>query len=493
VYMGRTDFSDKRFVDALTDALRDRASTDPEGRVNLSEFLRRVQGWQVGTLRKQVLGERSLQPAAIEAIAQTLGVAPEYFLEYRHQQIEQAMEKHTELVDLVYDLLVERSKSLDSIAVPFVTSVVDLLVEGTDLESATVSRVLELVINGQVGDVQAAAFLTALRAKGETADEVVGLARTLFKYGTPVELSPDPPAMDIVSTGGDKLSAFNISTTAAFVAAGAGVRIAKHGNRGQTSRAGAADLLQELGARIDLSPENIAKCVDDVGFGFMFAPLHYQAFRGMVPLRRSVGIRTVFNCLGPIINPAHVKRQLTGTCEAKYVPIMAEALMRLGSERVMVVHGYDGLDEISVCAETLAVEVRDGVCGAPFSISPEELGVRRWPVRDLMGGDVRANATITSQVLAGLPGAALDVVLVNAGAAIYLAGMADTVREGVETARESVSSGRAWDKLTAFVQFTRELGRLPQAPEAEETEPLVTSAAPARQGGGRGVGAAYLP
>ena len=450
----RFRYSAKAFPEALAELLRQEAG-DPRARINLSEFFRRVEGWEYETLRKQVAGERTLQPDAIEAMAQALHVAPEYFLEYRIHQIRQALSDHPELVDLVYDLLVTRAKSLDAAAAPLVSIALDLLAEHQNLDADLASKILEAIMQGQVGDIQTAAFLMGLRVKGETGEEISGFARTMQKSCTPVHIKTDEPLLDIVSTGGDRLATFNISSTAAFIAAGAGVKVAKHGSRGQTSYAGAADLMQALGARIDLAPEDIARCVQEVGFGFMFAPIHYRAIRRLLPVRRSLNMPTVFNLLAPILNPAHVKHQLTGVSDARHVPVLAEALARLGSKRAMVVHGEDGLDEISVSSPTIVVEVRDGVPGDPFHIYPERFGLRRWPLKYLVGGDPVKNASVTRRVLAGEPGAPLDVALLNAGAGIYLAGCADSLEEGLACARDSVQSGRALQTLNNFIEFTQ--------------------------------------
>ncbi|NLE74637.1 MAG: anthranilate phosphoribosyltransferase [Actinobacteria bacterium] len=450
----RMRYSYDHFSDALADLLR-QENGDPRARINLREFFRRVDGWEYETLRKQVAGERTLQPEAIEAMAAALHVVPEYFQEYRRYQIEKSISDHPELVDLVYDLLVTRSKSLDAAAAPLVSIALDMLAERHNLDADLASKVLDLIIEGQVGDIQTAAFLMGLRVKGESGEEISGFARSMQRSCTPVHIECDEPLMDIVSTGGDRLATFNISSTAAFVAAGAGVKMAKHGSRGQTSYAGAADLMQSLGARIDLLPEAIARCVCEVGFGFMFAPLHYTAIRRLLPVRRSLNMPTVFNMLGPILNPASVKRQLTGVSDARHVPVLAEALARLGSERAMVVHGEDGLDEISASSPTIVVEVRNGECSDPFHIYPELYGLRCWPLKYLVGGDPAKNASITRRVLAGEPGAPLDVVLINAGAAIYLADKAESIHEGIELAREAVQSGRALEILSAFVEFTQ--------------------------------------
>jgi anthranilate phosphoribosyltransferase len=447
-------YTQRPFAEALTELLQREAGATG-GRVNLRQFFGRVSGWEYETLRKQMSGERTLKPEAMEAMAEALGVPPEYFLEYRRYQIEESISTHPELVDLFYDLLVSRAKSLDAIALPLVSRVLDQLAAKTDLDADLASRVLELIVEGHVSDVQAGAFLMGLRTKGETGEEIYGFARKMREYATLVDLDTTEPAVDIVSTGGDRLATFNISTTAAFVAAGAGVTVAKHGSRGHTAHAGAADLLQALGARIDLAPEAVAACVREVGLGFMFAPLHYRPIRHMVPMRRTLNMRTVFNFIAPILNPAGVKRQLTGVSDPRYLTTLAEALARLGSEHALLVHGEDGLDEISVCAPTTVVELRDGKVSRPWTITPEEFGLARWGLKELAGGDPARNAEITKRVLAGEPGAAQDVVLLNAGAAIHLAGKAGSIRAGVEAARAAIDSGAAWEAMIRFVEHTR--------------------------------------
>ena len=454
----RVTFTQKPFADALAELLRNEQG-DPGARVNLRGFFGRVEGWEYETLRKQIVGERTLKPEVIEAIAEALGIAPQYFQEYRRHELERAIVTHPELVDLFYDLMVSRARSLDAIAVPLVSRVLDQLAEQRDLDADLASRVLELIVEGQVSDVQAGAILMGLRTKGETAEEIYGFARTMRAYGTQVHIDSAQPLVDIVSTGGDRLATFNVSTTAAFVAAGAGVRVAKHGSRGQTSHAGSADLLQALGARIDLPPEAVAACVRDVGMGFMFAPLHYRPIRHMVPMRRALNMRTVFNFIAPILNPAGVKRQLTGVSDARYLTTLAEALARLGSERALMAYGDKGLDEISISGPTTMVELRDGVVSKPFSVAPEDFDLPCWPLKDLAGGDPVKNAEITKRVLAGEHGAPRDIVLLNAGAAIHLAGKAASIADGVEAARAAVDSGRAWKTMVAFVEYTKAVAR----------------------------------
>jgi anthranilate phosphoribosyltransferase len=447
-------YTQRPFAEALSELLQ-RERGDKAGRVNLREFFSRVSGWEYETLRKQISGERTLKPEAMEAMAEALGVPAEYFLEYRRHQIEESITAHPELVDLFYDLLVSRAKSLDAMALPLVSRVLDQLAAKKDLDADLASRVLELIVEGQVSDVQAGAFLMGLRTKGETGEEIFGFARKMREYATPVKIDLAGPLVDIVSTGGDRLATFNISTTAALVAAGAGVVVAKHGSRGHTAHAGSADLLQALGARIDLPPEAVAACVRDVGIGFMFAPLHYRPIRHMVPMRRTLNMRTVFNFIAPILNPASVTRQLTGVSDPRYLTTLAEALHRLGSEHALLVHGEDGLDEISVSGPTTVVELCDGEVSSPRTITPEEFGLPRWGLKELAGGDPVRNAEITKRVLSGEPGAAQDIVVLNAGAAIHLAGKAASIGEGVEIARSAIETGAAWDALMRFVAYTR--------------------------------------
>ncbi|MCZ7661494.1 MAG: anthranilate phosphoribosyltransferase [Thermoleophilia bacterium] len=335
---------------------------------------------------------------------------------------------------------------------PAVSRALEMLARRQNLDRDTASEVLELIMGGQVGDTQTAAFLMGLRVKGETAEEIVGLAATMRRLAEPVEVGGDGPLVDVVGTGGDRLGTFNISTTAAFVVAGAGARVAKHGNRGATSRSGSADLLEALGVRIDLPPAAVARCIEEVGIGFMFAPLHHKAMRHVVPVRRDLGVRTVFNFLGPLTNPAGACRQLTGVSAPEYVEVLARALALMGCEHAFLVHGQEGMDELSVVGPTTVVEVAGGRAGTPYVVEPETFGLRRWPLSKLTGGDARQNAAIALNVLKGEAGAPLEVVLLNAGAALHVAGKAESVQEGVERARESIESGRAREKVNDLVR-----------------------------------------
>src|SRR4051812_33462727 len=310
-------------------------------------------------------------------------------------------------------------------------------------------------MEGRVTEVQTAAFLIALRTKGETVDEVAGLAATMRDLARRVELN-QPDVVDTAGTGGGAPS-FNVSTTAALLAAAAGATIAKHGNRSATGRCGSADVLEALGARIDLEPAAIAECISDVGFGFMFAPLHHQATRYVVPVRRELAVRTIFNLLGPLTNPAGATRQVIGVSDPNALATMAGALARLGSESALIVSAEDGLDELSVSAPTRVVELRDGRIDS-FTITPEEAGLERASSDSLAQRDPAENAEITRSVLAGnADGVERSLALLNAGAALYVGGKADSIKAGTEQAVKAIDSGAAGDLLDRFVAKTQEL------------------------------------
>jgi anthranilate phosphoribosyltransferase len=298
-------------------------------------------------------------------------------------------------------------------------------------------------------------LLTGLRTKGESVAEITGLARTMRKFSTRVVLD-NYDVVDTCGTGGDKSGTFNISTTAAFVVAGAGAKVAKHGNRSATSKCGSADVLEALGADLELSPEAVADCINEVGIGFMFAPLHHRAMKYVVPIRQELGIRTIFNFLGPLTNPAGANYQLIGVSDGDYLEVMAEALKLLGCRHGMVVHGSDGLDEITITGDTAVAEVRSGEDHIHlYKIKPEDFGLN--PVDDaavLAGGDAVDNAAIIEQVLDGEVGGRRDIVLLNAGAALTVAGVAESMAAGIELAAGSIDSGAAKDKLIRFVETT---------------------------------------
>jgi anthranilate phosphoribosyltransferase len=334
------------------------------------------------------------------------------------------------------------------------TRSIDALASGHDLSLEEAAAVLSEIMAGNASEVQIAAFLIALRTKGETVDELAGLARTMRERSARVTVSR-ADLLDTAGTGGGRRT-FNVSTTAALIAAGAGCTVAKHGNRSATGLSGSADLLEALGARIDLPPASVAQCIEDVGFGFMFAPAHHQATRYVVPVRRELAVRTIFNFLGPLTNPAGASRQLIGVSDPAYLDTMAGALERLGTVHALLVSGQDGVDELSISAATNVVEVVSGEIRR-YAITPEEVGLERHPPEVVPGGDPQQNAETTRQILAGHPGASRDLAVLNAGAAIYAAGAADSLPAGVEVAQTAIDGGAAEAAMSRFIARTQEL------------------------------------
>jgi anthranilate phosphoribosyltransferase len=333
-----------------------------------------------------------------------------------------------------------------------VTAAIDRVAAGNDLSADQAAAVLGQIMSEEVSAVQIGAFLVALRTKGETVEELAGLARAMREQVVAVEVARED-LLDTAGTGGGATS-FNVSTTAALIAAGSGCAVAKHGNRSATSLSGSADLLEALGARIDLEAAAVARCIEQAGFGFMFAPAHHYATRSVAPVRQQLGVRTIFNFLGPLTNPAGARRQLIGVSDARYLETMAGALARLGVERALVVAGEDGLDEVSSSAPTRIVEV-NGETITAYTVTPAQLGVDAGAGEAPVGGTPEQNAAVTRAVLAGERGGARELALVNAGAAIYAAGGAPSLREAVETAREAIDSGAAAEALERFVAATR--------------------------------------
>lgn len=335
-----------------------------------------------------------------------------------------------------------------------VTEAIELVASGKDLTSDQARRVLREIMSDAVGEAQTAAFLIALRTKGETVDELTGLASTMRELALRVEVNVDD-LLDTAGTGGGTPT-FNVSTTAAFVAAGYGCRVAKHGNRSATGLCGSADLLEALGARIDLAPESVVRCIEDVGFGFMFAPQHHQATKYVVPVRRALGVQTIFNFLGPLTNPAGATCQLVGVSDPRYMELIAGALVRLGCRRALVVCGEDGMDEVSIVGETRVVEVTpDGV--RSYTVTPEEVGLERAERESVEGGPPDCNADIARRVLDGESGPRRSLICMNAGAALLVAGRASTLREGVRLAEQTIDSGAALELMERFVERTVEL------------------------------------
>jgi anthranilate phosphoribosyltransferase len=339
------------------------------------------------------------------------------------------------------------------------THAIDAAASGRDLSVDQASEVLAVIMAGEASEVEIAGFLIALRSKGETVEELAGLARTMRSLAARVETGRDD-LLDTAGTGGGRPT-FNVSTTAALIAAGAGCAVAKHGNRSATGLCGSADVLEELGARIDLGPDQVADCIREAGFGFMFAPAHHQATRFVVPVRKELAVRTIFNFLGPLTNPAGATRQLIGVSDPAYLDTIAGALGLLGTERALVVSSEDGLDEMSTAGRTQVVEV-SGADGARasvrrYTVTASDVGLPQAAPEELAGGTPERNADTTRRILAGEHGPRRDLAVLNAGAAIYVSGRADSLDEGVRAAEAAVDDGAASAALDRFIQRTREL------------------------------------
>ncbi len=313
------------------------------------------------------------------------------------------------------------------------------------------------IMRGEVSPVMTAAILSGLRVKKETVGEIAAAASVLREFARKVELSASAqPLLDVVGTGGDGAHTFNISTAASFVAAAAGARVAKHGNRGVSSKSGAADVLEALGAAIELEPQQVAQCIEEVGFGFMFAPKHHPAMKAVAPVRSEMGVRTLFNILGPLTNPANAPNVLMGVFHEDLVGIQVRVLQRLGTQRALVVWGQDGLDEISLGAATQVGELRDGVV-REYEIHPEDFGMAMSATRNLRVANAEQSKLRLLEVLDNIPGAARDSVTLNAAAALYTCGLADSIAAGVSRAREVIGSGAARAKLQQFLAVSKRL------------------------------------
>jgi anthranilate phosphoribosyltransferase len=340
------------------------------------------------------------------------------------------------------------------LANPVLTRAIDRLASREDLPADDMAAVLAEIMAGNASEIETAAVLIALRTKGETVDELVGLAATMRRLAAPVKTGRDD-LIDTAGTGGGRQT-FNVSTTAALIAAGAGCAVAKHGNRSATGLCGSADVLEALGVRIDLTPDAVARCIDEVGFGFMFAPAHHTAMRHVVPVRKGLAVRTIFNFLGPLTNPAGATRQVIGVSDPAYLEVIAGALARLGARRALVVSSEDGLDELSTSGATLVVEV-DGGGLRSYELTPEDVGLERSAYEDVAGGPPEANARTTRRILAGERGPARDLAALNAGAAIYAAGRADGIASGVRAAEAALDGGTAAAALDRLVELTGKL------------------------------------
>jgi anthranilate phosphoribosyltransferase len=348
------------------------------------------------------------------------------------------------------------------------TRSIDALASGRDLSLEDTAAVLGEIMAGNASEIQIAGFLVALRTKGETVDELAGLAQAMRALATPVRVERGD-LLDTAGTGGGRRT-FNVSTTAALIAAGAGCVVAKHGNRSATGLSGSADLLEALGARIDLTPRAVAACIEEIGFGFMFAPAHHQATRYVVPVRRELSVRTIFNFLGPLTNPAGATRQLIGVSEPSYLETMAGALARLGTRHALLVSSEDGLDELSIAAPTRVVEVV-GEELTSYTVEPADVGLERASRDSISGGDPAQNADTTRRIFGGERGAARDLAVLNAGAAIYAAGGAESLEQGIRSAERAIDSGAASEALERFVARTRELAPDATPAAASESDP----------------------
>lgn len=324
--------------------------------------------------------------------------------------------------------------------------------EGRHLTADDMQQVIRAVMTGQATQAQIGGFLVGLRMKGETVEEIVSAARVMREMVLPVRVRTHK-LVDIVGTGGDGTHTFNISTTSAFVVAAAGGRVAKHGNRSVSSRSGSADVLEAVGVKIDLAPEQIGRCIDEVGIGFMFAPLHHNAMKHATGPRREMGVRTIFNLLGPMTNPANARNAVIGVSSMQWVEPLAHVLLQLGNEHVVVVHSDDGMDEISIGASTRVAELKDGNVTS-YRIVPEQFGVARNNAKKIAVKNVGESVAKMRAVLNDTPGPGRDIVALNAGAAIYVAGLTPNIDAGVEKAFEMIASGMAHAKLDALVRLT---------------------------------------
>jgi anthranilate phosphoribosyltransferase len=337
---------------------------------------------------------------------------------------------------------------------PVLTKALDALASRRDLSAGDTEAVLAEVMAGNASEVETAGVLIALRTKGETVAELVGLAQAMRSFAKPVKTARED-LIDTAGTGGGRPT-FNVSTTAALIAAGAGCAVAKHGNRSATGLSGSADVLEALGVRIDLTPDAVARCIEEVGFGFMFAPAHHGATRFVVPVRKELAVRTIFNFLGPLTNPAGARRQLIGVSDPSYLETIAGALAQLGAAKALVVSSADGLDEMSTSGTTRVVEV-DGGDLSSYEVSPEDVGLARADGAALAGGHPEDNARTARAIFAGERGPQRDIAVLNAGAAIYVSGQVEALADGVRAAEAAIDGGGAADTLERLVALTNEL------------------------------------
>lgn len=324
---------------------------------------------------------------------------------------------------------------------------------GQNLSHADMLTLMQQVMGGELTHAQIAGLVIALRQKGESVDEIAAAATVMRQLSTKVEIADKAHLIDTCGTGGDGIQTFNVSTVSAFVAAAAGAKVAKHGGRSVSSTCGSADVLEALGVNVNLTPEQVAKCVNEIGIGFMFAPNHHSAMKHAAPVRRELGVRTVFNLLGPLTNPANARRQVMGVFSKNLTLKLAKVLQNLGSEHVLVVHGADGMDEISFTGDTFVAELKDGKIGE-YTLNPNQFGLKMHQLKEIQVQNAEQSKAMILDVLSGKKGAARDIVLLNAGAAIYVAGLQSNIHKGVEHAVKVIDNGSAAKKLAQLIQYS---------------------------------------
>lgn len=335
---------------------------------------------------------------------------------------------------------------------------IDLVVAGQSLDTAQATAVMQEIMEGEATPAQLGAFLTALRLKGETDTEIAALAAVMRDKARPVSVPGNPPLLDIVGTGGDGKNTFNFSTAAALIAAAAGVKVAKHGNRAASGSCGAADVLEALGVKLELSPDDVAECIDRVGIGFMFAPAFHPAMRYAGPVRREIGIRTVFNLLGPLTNPARAQAMLLGVADPGLGQRIAAALARLNIRHALVVHGADGMDEVTLSGPTTVWEVQSDAAISQWTLDPADYGIPRAAVSELQGGTAAENATTMRRLFTGETGPLRNAALLNTAAALYAADYAVTIQQGLAQAAQAIASGAAQATLENLAARSQEVG-----------------------------------
>ncbi len=334
-----------------------------------------------------------------------------------------------------------------------VSKAITRLLEGGNLSVKEMREWMALMVEGRITPVQAAGFLIALRAKGESVEEIVAAVQVLRDKAQQIDVQ-GPHLIDTCGTGGDGLATFNVSTTAAFVVSAAGGRVAKHGNRSVSSRCGSADVLEAAGVNLDLTPQQVKRCIEEIGVGFLYAPRHHGALKNVATVRRELGVRTLFNLLGPLLNPANAPHQLLGVFDGRYVDSLAQVLQLLGSKHVLVVHAEDGLDEISLAVPTRVAELVDGRVKS-YTIEPTQFGIEPAPLETIQARTVEESLERMRSVLEGVPGPAADIVALNAGAAIYAADLSESLSEGIEKARDVIAIGAGIKKLNALIDWSQ--------------------------------------